>query len=64
MSSSALKNKIPHSILFPHEPLHSLPLKVFGPSYFVHNFCHGLDKLSAQSHKCVSLGFTISEKRI
>jgi len=30
MSSSILDNKIPHSILFPHEPLHLLPLKVFG----------------------------------
>jgi len=38
MSSSVLKNKIPHSILFPHEPLHPLPLKVFGFSCFVHNF--------------------------
>jgi len=28
MSSSALENKIPHSILFPHESLHLLPLKM------------------------------------
>jgi len=35
MSSSILNNKIPHSILFPHEPLHLLPLKVFGSSCFV-----------------------------
>ena len=29
MSSLVLNNKLPHSILFPHEPLHLLPLKVF-----------------------------------
>jgi len=29
MPSSVLNNKVPHSILFPHEPLHLLPLKVF-----------------------------------
>jgi len=43
MSSSVLDNKIPHSILFPHELLHPLPLKVFGSTCFVHNFSLGLD---------------------
>ena len=28
MPSSVLKNNIPHSILFPHEPLHPLPYKI------------------------------------
>jgi len=63
MSSSVLKNKTPHSIKFSHEPLHLLPLNVFGSSCFVHNFCPGLDKLSAQSHECVFLGFTRSQKK-
>ena len=62
MSSSVLKNNIPHSILFPHEPLHPLPLRVFGSTCFVHNFSPGLDKLSPRSHKCVFLGFTRSQR--
>jgi len=62
MSSSVLKNKICHSILFPHKSLHLLPTKVFGSTYFVHNFSPGLDKLSARSHKCVFLEFTRSKK--
>ena len=41
MPSSVLDNKIPHSILFPHDPFHSLPPKVFGSTYFVHNFSPG-----------------------
>ena len=40
--SLVLNNQIPHSILFPHEPLHPLPLKVFGYTCFVNNFCPGL----------------------
>jgi len=62
MPSSVLNNKIPHSILFPHEPLHPLPLKVFGSTCFVHNFSPELDKLSPRSHKCVFLGFMRSQK--
>ena len=50
MPSWVLKNNIPHSILFPHEPLHPLPLRVFGSTYFVHNFSPSLDKLSPRSH--------------
>jgi len=62
MPSSVLNNKLPHSILFPHEPLHPLPLKVFGSTCFVHNFSPELDKLSPRSHKCVFLRFTQSQK--
>jgi len=53
MSYLVLDNKVPHSILFPHEPLHPLPLKFFGSTCFVHNFSPGFDKLSPRSHKCV-----------
>ena len=62
MFSSVLKNNIPHSIVFPHEPLHCLPLRVFGSTFFVHNFSVGLDKLFPRSHECVFLGFTRSQK--
>jgi len=63
MPSSVLKNNISHSILFPHEPLHPLPLRVFGSTCFVHNFSPNLDKLSLRPHKCVFLGFTRAQKR-
>jgi len=59
---SFLENKIIHSLLFPHQPLHLLPPKVFGTTCFVRNLCPGLDKLSARSHKCVILDFTRSQK--
>jgi len=62
MHSSVLKNTIPHSILFPHEPFHPLPLRVFRSTCFVHKFSPGLDKLSPKSHKCVFLRFTRSQK--
>jgi len=62
MSSLVLNNKISHSILFPHAPLHPLPIRVFGSTCFMHNFSPSLDKLSPRSHKCVILGFTRSQK--
>ena len=62
MPSSALDNKVPHSILFPGTPLHSLPPRVFGSTCFVHNLTPGLDKLSARSLKCVFLGYHRSQK--
>ena len=62
MPCLVLDNKIPHCILFPHDPPHSLPPKYFGSTCFVHNFSLGLDKLSPKSHKCVFLRFTRSQK--
>jgi len=62
MLSLVLENKISHSILFPHESLHTLPPKVFGSTCYVHNICFGIDKLSTRSHKWVFLGFTRSQK--
>ena len=62
MPSSVLKNNIPHSILFPHDPFHPLPLRVFRSACFVHNFSPGFDKLCPRSHKCVFLEFTRSQK--
>jgi len=62
MPSLVLDNKIHHSILFSREPLHSLPIKFFGSTCFVHNFNHSLDKLSSKSHEYVFIGFTRSQK--
>ena len=62
MLFSVLDNNIPHFILFPHEPLHPLPLRVFESTYFVHNFSPGFDKLYPKLHQCVFLGFTRSQK--
>lgn len=62
MPSSVLDDKIPHSIIFPHSPLHPLPPRVFGSTCFVHNLSPGLDKLSARSLKCVFLGYHRSQK--
>jgi len=43
MTSSILNKKNFHFILFLHESVHSLPLKVFGSTCFVHNFSPHLD---------------------
>ncbi|GAU27876.1 hypothetical protein TSUD_159700 [Trifolium subterraneum] len=62
MPSSVLDGDIPHSVLFPNSPLHSLSPRVFGSTCFVHNLSPGLDKLSARSLKCVFLGYHRSQK--
>ena len=62
MPSFVLEDKIPHSILFPHDPLQPLPPKVFRSICFVHHFSSDLDKLSPRSHKCFFLGFTRLQK--
>jgi len=59
---TVLDDKILYSILFLHDPLHSLSPKAFGSTCFVHNFSPDVDKLSPKSHKCVFLGFTRSQK--
>ncbi|XP_073224857.1 uncharacterized protein [Cicer arietinum] len=60
--SSVLDGNIPHSVLFPHTPLHPLPPRAFGSTCFVHNLSPDLDKLSARSLKCVFLGYHRSQK--
>jgi len=62
MPSSVLGNQVPHSVLFPNTPLHSLPPCVFGSTCFVHDLSPDLDKLSARSLKCVFLGYHRSQK--
>jgi hypothetical protein len=62
MSSSAIQNKVPHSILFPDEPLFRIAPRVFGSNCFVHDLTPGLDKLCARAIKCVFLGYSRVQK--
>ena len=58
MSSSVLHDEIPHSILFPNQPIFCLPSHVFGCVCYVHNLTLGQDKLLAKATKCVFLGYS------
>ncbi|KAJ9670976.1 hypothetical protein PVL29_027114 [Vitis rotundifolia] len=57
MPSSVLHDQIPHSLLFPDQPLYFLPPRVFGCTCFVHILTPGQDKLSARATKCIFLGY-------
>ncbi|RVX11314.1 Retrovirus-related Pol polyprotein from transposon RE2 [Vitis vinifera] len=46
-----LHSHIPHSLLFPDQPLYFLPPRVFGCTCFVHILTPGQDKLSAKAMK-------------
>lgn len=56
--SSILNNKVPHSILFPGNPLYTAPPQVFGSTNFVRDLFLSLDKLSTQVVKCISVGYS------
>ena len=58
MSSSILHNQIPHSIIFPNQPLLCLPPRIFGWVCLVHIRTPRQDKLSAKATKCVFLGYS------
>lgn len=58
MPSSAVDHKIPHSILFPKEPLFHVAPRIFVCTCFVHDLSPGLHKLSARAIKCVFLGYS------
>ena len=58
MPSSALYDQIPHSILFPIQPLFCLTPRIFGCVCFVHILTPGQCKLSAKAMKCVFLGYS------
>ena len=62
MPSSALHDQIPHSLLFPDQPLYFLPPFVFGCSYFLHILTPRQDKLSAKATKCIFLGYSRLQK--
>ena len=58
MPSSILHDQIPHSIIFPNQPLFCLPPCVFGCVYFVHILTPRQDKPSTKATKCVFLGYS------
>ena len=62
MPSSILHDQIPHSLLFPTQPLYFIPLCVFGCTCFVHTLTPGQDKLSAKATKCTFLGYPRLQK--
>ncbi|RVW51141.1 Retrovirus-related Pol polyprotein from transposon TNT 1-94 [Vitis vinifera] len=62
MPSSVLHDQIPHSLLFPDQPLYFLPPRVFGCTCFVHILTPGQDKLSAKAMKCLFLGYSRLQK--
>ncbi|KAJ9682081.1 hypothetical protein PVL29_018120 [Vitis rotundifolia] len=62
MPSSVLHDQIPHSLLFPDQPLYFLPPRVFGCTCFVHILTPGQDKLSAKAMKCLFVGYSRLQK--
>ena len=62
MPSSVLQNQVPHSLLFPNQPLYSLPPRVFGCTCFIQDLTPGKDKLHAKSLKCIFLGYSRLQK--
>ena len=62
MPSFVLHDQIPHSLLFPDQPLYFLPPRVFGCTCFVHILTPGQDKLSAKATKCIFLGYSRLQK--
>ncbi|KAL6343109.1 hypothetical protein AAG906_018947 [Vitis piasezkii] len=53
---------IPHSFLFPNQPLYFLPSRVFGCTCFVYILTPGHDKLSTKAIKCIFLGYSRLQK--
>ena len=62
MPSSVLGGQIPHKILFPGRPLHSLPLRIFGCTCYVHALDPDRSKLDPRSIRCIFLGYSRTQK--
>ena len=62
MPSSVLHDQIPHSLLFPDQPLYFLSPRVFCCTCFVHILTLGQDKLSARATKCIFLVYSRLQK--
>ena len=63
MTSSILGDQVPHSLLFPNQPLFCLPPRVFECTCFVHILTPGQDKLSTKATKCIFLGYSRLQSR-
>ena len=50
--------QVPHSLLFPNQPLFCLHPRVFGCTSFVNILAPGHDKFSAKATKCIFLGYS------
>ena len=61
MPSSVLHDQIPHSLIFPYQPLYFLP-PVFGCTCFVHILTLGQDMLFAKAPKFIFLGYSRLQK--
>ena len=62
MPSSVLHAQIPHSLLFPDQPLYFLPPRVFGCTCSIHILTPGQNKLFAKAVKCIFLGYSRLQK--
>ncbi|KAK2418425.1 putative mitochondrial protein [Trifolium repens] len=62
MPSSVLNDQVPHSLLYPTDPLYVVSPRVFGCTCFVHDLSPGRDKMSARAIKCVFLGYSRVQK--
>ena len=58
MPSSILGDQVPHSLLFPNQPLFCLPPRVFECTFLVHILTPSQDKLYAKATKCIFLGYS------
>ena len=56
--SFVLGDQIPHSLIFPTQPLFCLPPCVFGCTCFVYILIPGQGKLSTKATKCIYLGYS------
>jgi hypothetical protein len=62
MASTVLGGQVPHKVLFPSRPLHSLPPRVFGCTCYVHVLDPDRSKLDPRSFKCIFLGYSHTQK--
>ncbi|GAB2292252.1 hypothetical protein Dimus_038193 [Dionaea muscipula] len=62
MSSFVLQEEIPFRVLFPHQPLHPLPLRIFGCTCYVRDIRPDLSKLDPRSLYCIFLGYSRTQK--
>ena len=62
MPSNILNHKSLFSLLYPTRSLFPLTPRVFGCVAFVHVLDPGQDKLSPQAHKCIFLGYSLTQK--